>query len=577
MASNQIGSTLLRSGLITQDQLDRAIREQGESHLSLSVCLTKLKILSEQELADFLARHFNTTVVNLDSMTPDQDVLSLVPPDVAERYQVLPVKRRGKELTLAMPDPSDLMAIEDIRFITGLDVIPVVATESDLKQALAAHYPHDGSKMELQPIQDDFEPEMFDESMDLEVLEAGEEGEEADISRLIADGRSTPIVSLVNFLITDAVLKGASDIHVEPYERVLRARFRIDGILREVMSPPFRLKDAIVSRVKIMTGSMDIAERRVPQDGRIKVVVKDRLIDLRVSIIPTIYGEKCVMRILDKSALMLDMKDLGFEPQDLERFEKAIAKPYGIVLVTGPTGSGKSTTLYSALNKLNREDTHILTVEEPVEYNLAGINQVQVHEEIGLTFAAALRAFLRQSPNIIMVGEIRDSETAEIAIRAALTGHLVLSTIHTNDAPSTINRLIDMGIEPFLVASSLNLIQAQRLVRKICGNCKTAVEPDYELLRDAGINPDDLDHKPVYRGEGCQECEHTGYKGRVGIFEVMDVTPEIRELILKGVSSAEIREASKQQTMATLREDAMKKLKRGVITLDEVVRETGSM
>lgn len=574
MTPNKIGSTLLRSGLITQEQLDRVIQEQGESRLSLGTCLAKLEILSEKELADFLANHFNTTLVDLKSPEIDPAVTALVPADVAERYQVFPVKRRGKELTLAMSDPSNLFAIEDIRFITGLEVVPVVVTDSDLKEALHTHY---SVKTELQPIQEDLEPEVFEESGELEVLEAGEEAEEADISRLIADGKSTPIVSLVNFLITDAVLKGASDIHIEPYERVLRARFRIDGILREVMSPPFRLKDAIVSRVKIMTASMNIAERRIPQDGRIKVVVKDRLVDLRVSIIPTIYGEKCVMRILDKSALMLDMKDLGFEPEDLEKFDRAISKPYGIVLVTGPTGSGKSTTLYSALNKLNREDVHILTVEEPIEYNLTGINQVQVNDEIGLTFAAALRAFLRQSPNIIMVGEIRDSETAEIAIRAALTGHLVLSTIHTNDASSTINRLIDMGIEPFLVASSLNLIQAQRLVRKICENCKTAVEPDYGLLREAGINPEELDHKPVFQGQGCQECDHTGYKGRVGIFEVMDVTPEIRELILKGVSSAEIADVAKQQRVTTLREDAMKKLKKGMITLDEVIRETGSI
>jgi type IV pilus assembly protein PilB len=322
---------------------------------------------------------------------------------------------------------------------------------------------------------------------------------------------------------------------------------------------------------------MDIAERRVPQDGRIKVIVKERLVDLRVSVIPTVYGEKCVMRILDKSSLMLDMKDLGFEAESLERFQEAIAKPYGIVLVTGPTGSGKSTTLYSALNKLNREDVHILTVEDPVEYNLRGINQVQVRDEIGLTFASALRAFLRQSPNIIMVGEIRDSETAEIAIRAALTGHLVLSTIHTNDAPSTINRLIDMGVEPFLVASSLNLIQAQRLVRKICEHCRKEVEPDFALLREAGIDPGVLDDKPIFKGEGCQECGFTGCKGRVGIFEVMEVTPELRELILKGVSSSEIADLARQQGMTTLRQDAMRKLKKGIITLEEVIRETSSM
>lgn len=574
MAPNKMGMTLLRSGLITQDQLDRALQEREDSQLSLTSCLAKLGILSEEDLAEFLAKHFNTRLIDLDSVEPDPSVLSLVPGDVAQRYQVFPVERRGKKLTLAMSDPSDFFALEDIRFVTGLEVVPVVVTDNSLKEALHRHYQ---LRTDLQTVEPDFAPEVFEETDDLEVIEAGDDGEDTDISRLIADGRSTPIVSLVNFFITDAVLKGASDIHIEPYERVLRARFRVDGVLREVMSPPFRLKDAIISRVKIMTGSMDIAERRVPQDGRIKVVVKGKLVDLRVSIIPTIYGEKCVMRLLDKSSLMLDMTDLGFDPGDIEKFEAAIVKPYGIVLVTGPTGSGKSTTLYSALNKLNREDVHILTVEEPVEYNLKGINQIQVNEDIGLTFAAALRAFLRQSPNIIMVGEIRDSETAEIAIRAALTGHLVLSTIHTNDAATTINRLIDMGIEPFLVASSLNLIQAQRLVRKICTNCKTAVEPDYAILREAGINPDDLDHKPIFKGEGCEECGFTGYRGRVGIFEVMEITPEIKELILKEVSSAEIAEMAIQQGLTTLRTDAMRKLKKGITTLDEVVRETASM
>ncbi len=574
MTPDRISSALLRSNLISQEQLDKAIQEQDESQHSLTACLVRLGMLTEEELAGFLAEHFNTELVDLQPLEVDPDVLALVPADAAVRYQVFPVGRKGKKLTLAMSDPSDFFAIEDIRFITGLEVIPVVTTDTALRDAL-----HDCYKVDtdLQTIQEDLSPEVFEESGELEVLESGEEPEDTDISRLIADGKSTPIVSLVNFLITDAVLKGASDIHIEPYERVLRARFRVDGVLREVMSPPFRLKDAIISRVKIMTGSMDIAERRVPQDGRIKVIVKDRLIDLRVSIIPTVYGEKCVMRILDKSALMLDMRDLGFETEVLERFEMALSKPYGIVLVTGPTGSGKSTTLYSALNKLNREDIHILTVEEPVEYNLKGINQVQVNEEIGLTFAAALRAFLRQSPNIIMVGEIRDSETAEIAIRAALTGHLVLSTIHTNDAPSTINRLIDMGIEPFLVASSLNLIQAQRLVRKICGHCKTPVEPDYRLLREAGINPEDLDHRPIFKGQGCQECGLTGYKGRIGLFEVMEITPEIRDLILKGVSSAEISGMAQQQGMTTLRQDAMRKLRNGEITLDEVIRETASI
>lgn len=573
----KLGTMLVRAGLIDDKQLSTALSEQRASGGRIGSALTRLGFVSEDTLVKFLSEQFKVPAVDLSKDSIDPNAIGAVSAEMARRYEVVPINKRGRILTLAMANPSDVYALEDIKFHTGLEVEPVVAAESSIKKVLDRYYQ---VSTELEPVLQKTESEMMTamEEMegadDIEVLEMEEE--EEDISQLRASGKSAPVTKLVNFLITDAVRRGASDIHIEPYERLLRIRFRIDGVLHEVLSPPYRLKGAVTSRVKIMA-NLDIAERRIPQDGRIKVKVGQKTIDLRVSIVPTLYGEKVVMRILDKSGLMLDMTDLGFEQDDLKVFLKAIEQPYGIILVTGPTGSGKSTTLYSALSRLNTPDVHILTVEDPVEYNLRGINQVQTNEEIGLTFASALRAFLRQSPNIIMVGEIRDSETADIAVRAALTGHLVLSTIHTNDAPSTVNRLIDMGIEPFLVSASVTLIQAQRLVRKICPYCKEPVEPDYRLLEEAGIGREEIEGCTIYHGKGCQECGNSGYKGRIAIFEVMPVSPSVRELILKRSSNSAIQKAAKDEGMKTLREDVLLKLKKGITTMEEVLRQTASM
>ncbi|MCK4576306.1 Flp pilus assembly complex ATPase component TadA, partial [candidate division WOR-3 bacterium] len=458
----KIGEMLMKAGMITDEQLRNALEEQKKTGDKIGSTLLKLEYVEAGTLVNFLSKQFKIPPIDLNNIKVDSALVSLVDAEIANRYEVFPVKKTGKMLFLAMSNPSDIYAIEDISFSTGLDILPRIASALEIKKLLNKYYP---VSKEISSIKE-FEEELGDE---FELVDGSfdEEEEKVDISKLEASGKSAPVIKLVNFLITDAVKRGASDIHIEPYEKLFRVRFRIDGVLQEVMAPPLRMKLAIMSRVKIMA-SLNISERRIPQDGRINVRVGNKVIDLRVSIIPTLYGEKVVMRILDKSSLMLDMKDLGFEEEPLRKFINAIEQPYGIVLVTGPTGSGKSTTLYSALSRLNTKEVQIITAEDPIEYNLKGINQVQVNEEIGFTFAYALRAFLRQSPNIVMVGEIRDSETAEIAVRAALTGHLVLSTIHTNDAPSTINRLVDMGIPPFMVAASLNLIQAQRLVRKIC-------------------------------------------------------------------------------------------------------------
>jgi len=568
---------LVRAGLIDDKQLSTALSEQRSTGERIGSALTRLGFISEETLVKFLSEQFRAPAVDLSKDSIDPAAIGAVSAEMARRYEVVPIRKRGRVLTLAMTNPSDVYALEDIRFHTGLEVEPVVAAESAIKKVLDRYYE---VSTELEPVLKKPESEMM---MAMEKMEGGEdiellemEEEEEDISQLRASGKSAPVTKLVNFLITDAVRKGVSDIHIEPYERLLRVRFRIDGVLHEVLSPPYRLKGAVTSRVKIMA-NLDIAERRIPQDGRIKVKVGRKTIDLRVSIVPTLYGEKVVMRILDKSGLMLDMMDLGFEENDLKVFLKALEQPYGIMLVTGPTGSGKSTTLYSALSRLNTPNVHILTVEDPVEYNLRGINQVQANEEIGLTFATALRAFLRQSPNVIMVGEIRDSETAEIAVRAALTGHVVLSTIHTNDAPGTVNRLIDMGIEPFLVSASVTLIQAQRLVRKICPYCKEPVEPDYRLLEEAGIERQEIEGFAVYHGKGCQECGSSGYKGRIAVFEVMPISPGIRQLILKRSSNSAIQKAAKEEGMKTLREDVLLKLKKGITTIEEVLRQTASM
>jgi type IV pilus assembly protein PilB len=553
---------LVKAGLITQEALTLAKAEKSSNGGHLASNLIKLGYISDDALAQFLSSQFRVPIVDLSQNTVDPSALSAVNPETAHRYEVIPIKKSGRKLMLAMSDPTDVNAIEDIRFHTNLEIEPVVAKASNIKNALEQFYPKESS---LTPVTDEME------SGDIEVME--EDEEDVDISQLATSGKSAPVTKLVNYLITDAVRLGASDIHIEPYEKIIRVRFRVDGVLQEMMVPPQRLKGAIVSRLKIMA-NLDIAERRIPQDGRIKLKVRGKMIDLRVSIIPTIFGEKVVMRILDQSGLMVNMNDLGFEEEPLRRFHLALEETHGILLVTGPTGSGKSTTLYSALSRLNTPNVHILTVEDPIEYNLKGINQVQVHEDIGLSFAGALRAFLRQSPNIIMVGEIRDTETAEIAIRAALTGHLVLSTIHTNDAPSTINRLIDMSIEPFLVAAALNLIQAQRLMRKICTHCREPEEVSPRILQEAGISVNILDKFTPMHGKGCAECNTTGYKGRIAATEVLPITPEIRELILKRSSTANITKIAREQGMSTLRDDAMIKLEKGVTTIQEVIRTT---
>jgi type IV pilus assembly protein PilB len=491
-----------------------------------------------------------------------------------------------------MVDPSDILAIDDLKFLTGMEVRPVVTTDSEIRSALERYYPGLGSgqkggaggerergKAGISVVGEapSDAGEEGDTAFDFEdSLDVISEEEDADIGQLAASSQETPIVRLVNFLISDAVRRGASDIHVEPYEKNLRIRFRIDGVLQEIMSPPLRLKSAISSRVKIMS-KLNIAERRIPQDGRINVRVREKKIDLRISIIPTLFGEKIVMRILDQSSLTRDLTQLGFEEEGLEQFLRAIRNPYGIVLVTGPTGSGKTTTLYSALTQLNSPEKHIMTVEDPIEYNMRGINQVQVNEDIGLSFASALRAFLRQAPNIVMVGEIRDSETAEIAIRAALTGHLVLSTIHTNDAPSTISRLMDMGIEPFLVASSVLLIQAQRLVRRICSGCREEIVVPEPTLREMGFLPHEISGGQFFHGKGCATCERSGYKGRIGLYEVMPISPEIREMVLKKMSTVAVRQQAVKEGMLTLRADGIQKLRRGVTTLEEIVRETAAV
>lgn len=569
----KIGTLLTKANIITDEQLQSALEEQKKTGEKIGATLINLGYVEAETLVNFLSKQFKIPPVRLDDIKPEQTLIGLINAELANRYEVFPIKKIGKTLYLAMSNPSDIYAIEDISFNTGLDILPRVASALDIKKLLNQYYP---VSKEISSIRE-FEEELgLQDEFELVDPELMDEEEQVDISALEASGKSAPVIKLVNFLITDAVRRGASDIHIEPYERLFRVRFRIDGVLQEVMSPPLRMKAAIVSRVKIMA-SLDISERRIPQDGRINVRVGEKLIDLRVSIVPTVYGEKVVMRILDKSALMLDMKDLGFEEDSLRKFIQAIEQPYGIVLVTGPTGSGKSTTLYSALSRLNTNEVQIITAEDPIEYNLKGINQVQVNEEIGFTFASALRAFLRQSPNIIMVGEIRDNETAEIAVRAALTGHLVLSTIHTNDAPSTINRLIDMGIKPFMVAASLNLIQAQRLVRKICKECREEVDPDPLLMREANIDPAAFDGKKVFRGRGCARCNQSGYKGRIAITEVLPVTPGIRDLVLANASAATVREQAKREGLNTLRDDAIVKVRKGVTTLEEVVRETASL
>src|SRR5437588_3708148 len=568
--SVRLGELLTKASLITQDQLKDALKMQKETSGKLGETLIKLGFVSEEDITECLSQQFGVPSINLLHFEIDASVIKLIPADVARKYNILPVNKTGATITIAMADPTNVFAMDDIKFMTGYNVEPVVASELGIKAAIDNYY-GTTSSLELKRVMEDLQQS---ESADLEVLE---EDEELDVAALTEGAEEAPVVKLCNLILTDAIKRGASDIHVEPYEKEYRVRFRIDGILYEIMNPPLKLKDAITSRLKILA-KLDISEKRLPQDGRIKLKMrlndKNKELDFRVSVLPTLFGEKVVMRLLDKDNLQLDMTKLGFEPESLVRFEEAIFKPWGMVLVTGPTGSGKTNTLYSALAKVNSPEVNIMTAEDPVEFNLPGINQVQMKEAIGLNFAATLRSFLRQDPNIILVGEIRDFETAEIAIKAALTGHLVLSTLHTNDAPSTINRLMNMGIEPFLVATSVNLIQAQRLIRRVCKDCKKENPTPVEALVEIGFSPEESGKLKTYKGKGCPTCNDTGYKGRIGLYEVMEITDEIRELILIGASSLELRKKAIEDGMITLRESGLQKIRNGVTTIEEVLRET---
>jgi len=567
---DRFGEFLIKAGKIDPSQLQEALTLQEKEGGRLGTNLVKIDAIGEKELVDALAKHFGVPAVDLAQMEIDDSVIKIIPADIARKYTILPVSKAGATVTLAMVDPTNVFAMDDVKFMTGYRVEPVVASEAALRGAIDQYY---GSThaIELKKVMEDLTE--TDET-DLEVLD---EEEDLDLETLEEESETAPVVKLVNIILTDAIKRGASDIHIEPYEKDYRVRYRIDGILYEMMRPPLKLKEAITSRAKIMA-KLDIAEKRLPQDGRIKIKtriqgkVKD--LDFRVSVLPTIFGEKIVLRLLDKDKLMLDMTKLGFESESLRKFEQAILKPYGMVLVTGPTGSGKTNTLYSALSRINTPEVNIMTAEDPVEFNLPGINQVQMKEQIGLNFAASLRSFLRQDPNIVLVGEIRDFETAEVAIKAAMTGHLVLSTLHTNDAPSSINRLMNMGIEPFLVATSVHMIVAQRLVRRICTYCKEPMEAPSQALVDVGFSAEEAKQINLFRGRGCERCSNTGYKGRIGLYEVMEVDDDVRDLVLAGASSTELRQRALENGMISLRGSGMQKIRDGVTSIEEVVRET---
>ena len=577
----RIGELLLKEKRITAEQLQEALNYQRQHGGKLGYNLIKLGLIKDEEITALLSKQYGVPSIALGQFEIDPGVVKLVPAETAQKYQIVPLSRSGATLTIAMTDPTNVFAMDDIKFMTGYNVEPVVASETAVIEAIQKYYgvkPGGGaataSALEVASKAIEEMPMLATEGGDVEVLE---EFEEISVEALAKQGEEAPVIKLVNVILMSAIQKGASDIHIEPYEKELRVRYRIDGILYNIMQPPMKFRDAITSRIKIMS-KLDIAEKRLPQDGRIKIRFQDngqnKDIDFRVSCLPTLFGEKIVMRLLDKEKLMLDMTKLGFEPESLAKFEVAIQKPWGMVLVTGPTGSGKTNTLYSSIARINTPETNIMTAEDPVEFNLVGINQVQVRESIGLNFAAALRSFLRQDPNIILVGEIRDFETAEISVKAALTGHLVLSTLHTNDAPSTVNRLMNMGIEPFLVASSLNLVCAQRLVRRLCANCKEPHPTPPPALVQAGFSPEDAKSVVPNRGRGCEKCNNTGYKGRVGLYEVMEVTEELRELILVGASALELRRKAVEEGMLTLRSSGLRKVKEGITSVDEVVRET---
>jgi type IV pilus assembly protein PilB len=567
----KLGELLVKENLISPQQLQDALTYQKQHGGKLGFNLVKMGFIKDEEITALLSKQYGVPSINLSRFEIDPSVIKLVPAETAQKYQIIPLSRAGANLTIAMVDPTNVFAMDDIKFMTGYNVEPVVASETAIMEAIEKYY---GSMHSLQ-IKEELDKLVEAEtSDDVEVLD---EAEDIDLDELERSTEDAPVVKLCNLILTDALRRGASDIHIEPYEREFRVRFRIDGVLYVVMNPPMRLREAMTSRLKIMA-KLDIAEKRLPQDGRIKIRMnsggKMRELDFRVSTLPTLFGEKVVLRLLDKENLMLDMTKLGFEVLSLKHFEAAILKPWGMVLVTGPTGSGKTNTLYSAISRLNTPETNIMTAEDPVEFNLVGINQVQMKESIGLNFAAALRSFLRQDPNIVLVGEIRDFETAEIAVKAALTGHLVLSTLHTNDAPSTINRLMNMGIEPFLVATSVHLICAQRLVRRICKECRAAVELPPQALIDIGFTPEDAKDVTVYKGKGCTTCNNTGYKGRVGLYEVMECSDEVRQLVLEGASAIELKRAAMDEGMVTLRVSGLHKIRDGMTTIEEVVRET---
>lgn len=566
----KIGEFLLNDNRITHEQLQSALETQKNEPGKLGSILIRLGYVTEEDIAQALSKQFGYPSINLSKFDIDEKVLELIKPEIARKHIVMPVHRIGSMLTLAMADPSNLFVQEEIRFSTNLRIQAVIAPETSIIEAIDKYY-GSSTGIEAQKFLEEIELGDIDDAA-IELVEETEdylyEGETDE---------DAPAIKLVNLIFQDSVVKGASDIHFEPYEKVFRIRFRIDGILHEYMTPPMNLKNKVLSRVKLIAG-IDIAERRLPQDGRIKTKImlegKTKAIDMRVSSLPTIHGEKIVIRLLDKDNLMLDLTRLGFEPLSLQRFEKNIAEPWGIVLVTGPTGSGKTNTLYSAISKLNSDEVNILTAENPVEFNLFGINQVNIREAIGLTFPAALRSFLRQDPNIILVGEIRDFETADIAIKAALTGHLVLSTLHTNDAPSTIARLINMGIEPFLVSSAVRLVVAQRLIRRLCANCKKPAKVPVQTLIDVGFAPDEAKSIQIFEPNGCEKCSSTGYKGRVGLFEVMEIDEELREQIMVGASTSELRQKAKEKGMLTLRQSGIEKIKLGSTSIDEVLRES---
>jgi type IV pilus assembly protein PilB len=556
---SRLGELLIRENLITSRELEEAQKDAVQSGGRLGYSLTKLGYIAESELTNFLSKQYGVPSINLSEFDVDEDVIGIVPKEVAQKHRCIPINRAGSSLIVAMSDPSNIYAIDDLKFITGYNIEVVVASEAAIEEAFHRYY----DRVRYEEVMEGFDEQEIDFS---------EDAEDVNVVDLEKASGEAPVVRLVNMILINAIKKGASDIHVEPYEKKMRVRYRIDGVLYEEMNPPLRLKSALVSRLKIMS-SLDIAERRLPQDGRIKLKLgKGREMDYRVSVLPTMFGEKVVLRLLDKSALQLDMTKLGFDDQPLDQFRTSIYQPYGMVLVTGPTGSGKTTTLYSALSELNKTVSNISTAEDPIEYNLHGINQVQMHDDIGLNFATALRSFLRQDPDIIMVGEIRDFETAEIAVKAALTGHLVLSTLHTNDAPSTVNRLLNMGVEPFLVTASVNLILAQRLARKICPECREEVPTNPQMLIDLGMAPEDAATCQLQAGRGCRNCNNTGYKGRVALYEVMPLTEELKEMVLQGASTAELKAEAIRLGMQTLRQAGIVKILEGVSTPEEIVR-----